>query len=298
MTRILPLLALAAALWASPAQAHDPPTHEIEELTERIAAHPSAPLLVERAELWLQEGYPDEAAADLRLAGTMAPETDVARAILWAEVWRQRGRLAEAEAELDPAVAAGSLEALVARARIRQDAGRLDGALADYEAAVARRLTVELALGHGQTLEGLGRLADAEATYARHAGRLGQATVLVSARIRVLRQLGRHDDALAAIDAQLARARAKSGWLLLRGAVLAEAGRTSEAATAYVAALTEAERVHRRRRSLATRLVRAEALAAVGRTAEARLEAVRIRAASPHLAPRANALLEATEASR
>jgi tetratricopeptide (TPR) repeat protein len=294
MTRTLTLLALAAALSASPAAAHDPPNHEIEELTEQIAAHPSGPLLEERAELWLQEGYPDEAAADLRLAGTLAPVASADRAILWAEVWRQRGRLAEAEAELDPAVAAGSLEALFARARIRLDAGRLEAALEDYEAAAQRRLTVDLALGHGATLERLGRWGDAVAVYGRHARRLGQATVLVSARIRALRHLGRHDEALRAIDGQLAHARAKSSWLLLRGAVLAEAGRTDEAAAALVAALDEAERVHRRRRSLATRMVRAEALAAVGRTAEARAEAERIRAASPHLAPRATALLEAS----
>lgn len=294
MTRTLALLALAAVLWASPAAAHDPPTHEIEELTERIAAHPSAPLLEERAELWLQEGYADEAAADLQLADTLAPASDAARAILWAEVWRRRGRLAEAEAVLDPAVAAGSLEALFARARIRADAGHLEAALDDYEAAARRRLTVDLALGHGRVLERLGRWNDAVTVYARHARHLGQATVLVSARIRALRHLGRHDEALSAIDGQLARARAKSPWLLLRGAVLAEAGRTREAAAAYLAALDEAERVYRRRRSLATRLVRAEALAAVGRTAEARAEAERVRAASPHLAPRATALLEAS----
>lgn len=115
-------LVLAVALSASSALAHEAPTHEIEELTEAISAHPNARLLVDRAELWLQEGYPNEAAADLRIANTLEPSTSTERAILWAEVWRQRGRLAEAEAELDGAVAAGSLDALVARARIRKSA--------------------------------------------------------------------------------------------------------------------------------------------------------------------------------
>ena len=297
MIRALTLLVLIA-LSTSPALAHDPPTHEIEELTEQIGAHPSAPLLLQRAELWLQEGYAAEAAADLEVARSLSPEGSTRSAILWAEVWRQRGRLAEAEAELDPAVAAGSLEALVARARIREAAGRLTDALVDYEAAVARRLTVELALGHGRTLEGLGRWADADAVYASHARRLGNATVIVQARIRTLRHLGRHTEALTAIDGQLQRARAKSTWLLLRGAVLAEAGRIEDAARSYVAALDEAERAFRRRRSIATRLVRAEALAAVGRTAEARAEAERVRAASPQLAARATAILTATEVSR
>ncbi|MBO6935718.1 MAG: tetratricopeptide repeat protein [Deltaproteobacteria bacterium] len=298
MIRPLIVLVPVLVLGASTALAHDPPNHDIEELTERIAAHPSAPLLVERAELWLQEGFADEAASDLRMAATLEPGDAIGRAVLWAEVWRQRGRLDEAEAELDPAVAAGSVEALAARARIRADAGRLTDALADYEAAVARLLTVDLALGHGRTLERLGRPAEAEAVYAVHARRLGNATVLVQARIQVLRQLRRHDDALRAIDTQVRHARAKSTWLLLRGAVLAEAGRTEDAVRAYLAALADAERVYRRRRSVASRLIRAEALAAVGRTAEARAEAERVRAASPQLAARATALLAATEASR
>lgn len=291
MTRALFLFVLVAA---SPALAHDPPSHEIEELTEQIAAHPSAALLLDRAELWLQEGYPDEAAADLRMAATLERDATPARAILWAEVWRQRGRLAEAEAELDPAVAAGSLEALFARARIREDAGRHEAALTDYEAAVARRLTVPIALGHGRTLEHLGRLDEAARVYESHARRLGGATVLTQARIAVLRRLGRHAEALRAIDDQLRLARARGTWLLLRGAVLAEAGRIEDAARTYLAALEEAERTFRRRRSLASRLTRAEALAAVGRTAEARAEAERVRAASPHLAARASALLEAS----
>lgn len=295
---IRPLTLLVLMLGTRTVLAHDPPNHEIAELTEEIAAHPSGPLLVERAELWLQEGFADEAAADLRVAATLEPGDTVGRAVLWAEVWRQRGRLDEAEAELDPAVAAGSLEALVARARIREDAGRFADALVDYEAAVARRLTVDLALGHGRTLVALGRPAEAEAVYAAHARRLGNATVIVQARVGVLRQLGRHDAALSAIDSQLRHARAKSTWLLLRGTVLAEAGRSDDAASAFVAALADAERVHRRRRSVASRLIRAEALAAVGRTAEARAEAERVRAASPQLAARADALLESTEASR
>lgn len=275
------------------ALAHDPPNEEIEEVTELLLAAPAnVELLQTRADLWLREGRPEEAATDLTLARTLRPD-DPTTSLLSAEVWRLRGRLDEAEAELDPVVERGSLEARMARARVREAAGRLGDALVDYQEAMVVRPTIMAALGQGRVLRALGRQGEAADAYARAAAQLGGAVVLVTSRIETLRTLSQHEEALRALQPLLDRAHAKGRWLLLRAEILRDAGRDTEARRANEEALVEAERLFARRHSVAARLERARALLAVGRREEARTELRRIAAASPHLAPEANALLGA-----
>lgn len=290
-TRTFAPIVSAICFVTGTALAHDPPNEEIEEVTELLLAAPSdVELLQTRADLWLREGRPEEAAVDLTLARALR-QNDPTTALLSAEVWRLRGRLGEAEAELDPVVERGSLEARMARARVREDAGRLSDALLDYEEAMTIRPTITVALGQGRVLRALGRQRDAAAFYARAAVELGGAVVLVTSRIETLRGLGEHEDALRALQPLLDRARAKGRWLLLRAEILRDAGRDAEARSANEEALAEAERLFARRHSIAARLERARALLAVGRGAEARVELRRVAAASPHLAADANALL-------
>ena len=273
--------------------AHDAPYEEIAELTEELAQRPhDVALLLERAEIWLQERNPERAADDLSLARTLDPDADIERSsLLWADMWMQRGRPAEAEAELDRAVDRGSLAALARRAEVRETMERWTAALADYDAVLARRVTVEMALGRGRVLERLGRADEAAAGYARDAARLGGAVPVRLARVATLRGLGRFDDALQEVQRVMDRSPVKTRWLLLRGDLLEAAGRADLARAARELALGDAERMLRRRRSLAARLHYARALLANGRRTEARDQLVRVQSASPALASQVAALL-------
>ena len=301
--RRIPLAFAASVLaFATPGavHAHDAPQEEIRELTEELARAPhDTALLLERAEIWLQEHQPERAADDLQLARSLRAGLDHERAaLLGAEVWMQRGRPAEAEAELDPAAEAGSLKALAARARVREAGERLEPALEDYDAVLERQLTVELALGRGRVLEALGRGEEAAAGYALHAARLGGAVTLRLARVAALRRLGRHDDALGEVDAIAALSRVDSRWLLLRGDILEDAGRATEARAARMEAVEQARRLLGRRGSVAVRLTYARALLAAGRRAEAETQLVRVQSGSAVLAPEATVLLQSMGADR
>ena len=88
--------------------------------------------------------------------------------------------------------------------------------------------------------------------------------------IEVERRQGHFAEALAEIERVLTVARVDTEWLLLRAAVLDEAGRPSEAAHNRLAALAEANRLIAIRPSARAHLMRAEALVSLGRYSEAR----------------------------
>jgi tetratricopeptide (TPR) repeat protein len=138
-----------------------------------------------------------------------------------------------------------------------------------YDDALAVGDHQDVYLARGRVLETLGRDEEAANGYAAglhaHAG----AVVLRDALIRVELRRGNHERALAEIDQAMAQARIRTRWLLLRGEVLAAAGRSREAQAAREEALREADRALARRDSPANHVERGRALLALGRAEEA-----------------------------
>lgn len=231
-------------------------------------------LLVERARMRRLGGMIEGASADLRRAHDLAPE----RGEPWLEVARlddARGDRGRALADLAAALAAPVLgasaraEALDLRALIHEDAGRLDHARADLDAAVTVVPTPERVLARGRVDEARGDLEAAAEGYRDGIRRLGPAVVLVRALVRVARARGDLELALTAVDAVMAGAQVKAEWRLERATLLAAAGDASGARREREAALAELDAT---RASDLRRLLRARALIGLGRLEEARRE--------------------------
>lgn len=236
-----------------------------------------AGLLVERARLRRTSGAFEGAFADLRRAHEVAP----LRGEPWLEAARlddARGDRARALVDLAAALAAPVLgasaraEALELRAMIHEEAGRLDRARADLDAAVAVAPTPERVLARGRVDEARGDLEAAAGGYRDGIARLGAAVVLVRALVRVSRARGDLEVALAAVDAVMPGAKVKAEWRLERAALLAAAGDAGAARREREAAIAELDAIRGRRASELHRLLRARALVGLGRLEEARRE--------------------------
>lgn len=203
---------------------------------EAIAADSADPLAqLNLGFVLLQQGRMQEAQAHVAQAlALQRPGDDLAHDahFVLAQIHRQRGSREAALAALDAALAAKPdfAEALEDKAGLLLDVGRAQDAL-----AAARRL---------------------------HAVRPGPSVLVLESR--ALFMLGRHEEALHAIDAALADEPSNAGALVGRGNVLLELGRAGEALTAFEALIA-------RDGADADRLVNvAAALIALGRFDEAR----------------------------
>lgn len=276
-----------AGLSPSRAAADRPLTEDLEEVTERIALSPGeVSLLLERSELFLQEARPEDALVDLRLAGAIAPgdpRIAAQRAAVLFVMGRDDEALAEIEACLALRAAGPTFTDLALRARILARLGRTADAIDEYGAALALRDDVELYLERGRLLERAGRLDEAAQHYGDGLRALGGAVVLRLAAIELdLRRGPAHAErALVRIDEVLAAAPARARWLLLRGRALDVLGRAAEARAARVEALAEIDRRLVRRPSAALRVLRGEALLALGRPRDALAEPQRARDLAP-----------------
>ena len=103
--------------------------------------------------------------------------------------------------------------------------GRSAEAIADYTAALELEPRVELYLERGELLEAQGRLEEAAQGYRAGLEATHGALLMRLALIRVETARGRHAEALALVDEQLARAGVKTDWYLRRAEVLAAAVR-------------------------------------------------------------------------
>lgn len=265
----------------------DPPlTEDLEEVGERILLAPGdIALLIERSELYIQEARPEEALVDLRVAAAIAPghpRISAQRAV----VLHSMGRDDEALAEIEVAIATGSAQLaadLALRARILATLGRDEDAIAEYDASLAIHEDVELYLERGRLLERAGRLDEAARGYTEGLRALGGAVILRVAAIELDLRTSRADRALARIDEVLARVPAPARWLLLRARALEGLGRSAEAHDARRAALADVDRRLVRRPSAALRVMRGQALLALGRANEALEESQRAHALAPTL---------------
>jgi tetratricopeptide (TPR) repeat protein len=291
------VVTLLVGLSASIAAADDPDARLVR-LSERIARAPSdVDALAERADLLLQEDRLDEAAADLRLFEALAP-TDPRMLLLRGLVAYERGDLGRAETDLEAWTSrtGGALVPCRLLATLYERSDREEEALRMYDAALAFGDDVDAHLAKGRLLEGLGRHVEAAASYeAALAG--GAPSAALRARLVDLeRRLGRHDRALAHVDAALREARLDTRWLVRRAEILDDAGRSAEARRARVAALAEAERLVAVRRSPAALAARGEALLALGRVDEAERDLVQAVSRAPRYARARSLLAEARRA--
>lgn len=279
----LVLLALAPAGRAL----GDPPVRDdLRAIDARIRRDPTdVGALVARSELFLRDGRPGEALADLRLAAAMSPgdpRIALQRAVVFEALDRPDEALAELEAYLE-AARAPSADALALRARVLVQLDRPEDAVLEYDASLALRADVDLYLERGRILTALGRLEEAARGYAEGLVATGGAASLRVVAIELHLRIGRAELALRWIDEVLARAPARARWLLLRARALEALGREGEARAARDEALAEIDGRLRRRPTPALRVERGEALLALGRARDALGEAIRARAIAPRL---------------
>lgn len=287
-------LSLPGLLYAHPGLHHD-----IERVTKALAEAPDrADLLTERAYYYRLDGKPDSAWADLELAVALAPadrEVALQRGLTLSAL----GKDADALAELDRFLRLGppSAKAYAERARILVRRGEPEEAVKAYSTALALDKDVELFADRGRLQESLGRLDDAAAGYREGMASLGGAVVLRLALIRVEIQRHGFEEALRLIDEVLQQSQVKTEWLLERGAVLDQAGRTDEALAARKAALVEAERVVSFRPTALNLLARAKAEVALGEIGAAERDLSALLKKSPRLAE-AQTLLESLQSQK
>ncbi|MGE3635596.1 MAG: tetratricopeptide repeat protein, partial [Sandaracinaceae bacterium] len=250
-------------------------------LVERSPAEPSLRLrLVERL---LEAGRVDEAATEVGMLAALAPDAPTTR-YAEARVLVARGEPDEAMRALD-ALLATTFDASAAslRGELREEAGDFDGALVDYEAALAVAPSIDLFLGRARMLERRGEPLLAQRGLEEGIEASGGSIVLRDHAVALARRSGRYDDALALIEPVVARTPSATYWRVLRAAVLADLGRAREARRELDQALALADAQVARRGSPLALQERARVLVELGRLDDARHDLTRALARAPSL---------------
>jgi tetratricopeptide (TPR) repeat protein len=284
---VFSILAVSCACIAGPvtSSAHEGLDHDIERETRSLAEDPSnVEARLRRARYYRLDEQLEKALADLQQATRLAPddarvhfEKGFALAAL--------GRNTDAEAELSVFIAqtGGTPDAHAERARIRALTGRPDLAIADLEVAIALGSSIDLYLERGRLLEGRARYAEAADGYREGLAQLGGSPLLQRVLVDALIVLGRYDDALAEIDAALARGQLETQWLLVRAEVLERLERTEEAREARLRALTKANESLGKRPTSANLVTRAVVHLALGDAPAARRDLEQALRNSPQM---------------
>lgn len=214
--------------------------HElIERANQRIAQDPGAESYMSRGELHRAHGDFDLALADFSKAGTVDPNLAVVdlmkgRTLLEAGRALAARPLLERYAEKHPEDA----RAFLFRARVRMAMGRARDAAADYAAAFSRMQAVSPdeinERLRAQTEAGL--FAEALRDLDLAMKKLGVVVTLQLPAIDLEVRAKRWDEALARLDTLAAQSPRKESWLLRRGGILAQAGRTGDARAAFAEA--------------------------------------------------------------
>jgi len=258
---------------------------DIERETRSLAEDPGdVEARLRRARYYRLDGQPEKALADLQRAARLRPDDarlHFERGLALAAL----GRDAEAESELSLFISqtGGTPGAYAERARLRAGSGQPDQAIADLEAALDQRPSLDLYLEQGRLLESRGRYAEAVAAYREGLTRLGESPLLRDSLIDALIAQGRYDDALSAIDAALGRGALETRWLLKRADVLERMGQPGEAQAARLRALSTANAALRRRPTSANLVSRAEVQLALGERDAARRDLEQALRNSPQL---------------
>jgi predicted Zn-dependent protease len=241
------ILIAALALRAAASFAHGPVHEQIQELTRRIQQAPDdASLYLARGELHRVHRDWSAALADYEAAAKRDPglsRVDLCRGRMLLEA----DRPGEAKAALDLFLAdePGSAEGLVARARTLSALKVPDAAARDYTSALARIESPgpELYLERAQALASMGESRRAEAIQGLDEGirRLGPLVTLELLAIELDLAAKRYDSALDRVERVSSQSKRKERWLVRRGEILSQAGRSQEARAAFAEALTSIE---------------------------------------------------------
>lgn len=262
-------IACPAAAWAHPGY-----SREIETLSERIADAPDAAIAarVRRAELLRRDGHLRAAAADLRVVLEAQPEHRAARfqrALVLIARRRDRAALTELDFLLTPPADATAGDPrhsgeFASRAELHARAGRLAAARRDYDEALARHPTPELALARAEIDVRREDLDAAAAGYREVLPALRGAVVVRLALVDLERRRGAPRAAIAELDLLLRASPQRPDWWLLRGELLDDAEDPKEALGARLTALAYIEAAVSTRPTKRNLKVRAQVYRALG----------------------------------
>lgn len=246
--------ATAYLLLARAAVAHPGLDERIAQVTADITAQPAAlePRL-ERAELYRQHGQFNEALADLAVAEAQ-PKSSNAVMLARAEVFYTAGETTNALANVQQFIACQTNDrrAFLLRARCRFKLQQVEAAVADYAQALAKtpRPEPDLLLEMARAQAALGRFSDAVKGLDDGMARLGEVPTLELAAIEYERAQAAFDAALTRVDKLTRRYPVPEPWLVLRGEILEQAGRPTDARAAFDQALAGIHAYPPARRSL------------------------------------------------
>lgn len=224
--RLIAWLAAAACLAGSPtATAHPGATAELKQLETRVHDDPgNVKLRIRYADAATRAGHLHEALAQARAVTRIDPEEREVHRIR-GEVWLARERPKAAEREFTEYLAdgvsnAGSGKAYAARARLRLEAGQLELARADYDAAIPLSPTPELILERGLLDDARDEPEDLIAGYREGLELLGPAVTVQLALVDAERRGGHPRLALEQVDELLSLSPARPDWILMRAELL------------------------------------------------------------------------------
>lgn len=238
----LAVLCLMAVLSVATSRvhAHEGLREQITALTLQIDADPArADLYLRRGDLRRATGDFTDAHADLDRAARLDPQLaglDLGRARLHLDEHRPADAVAAATRVLT--VESRNVQARLIRARALAQLGNRPNAVADFSRAIDLDPTPDVIIERARLLEAppadleeaLGGLEDG-------LRRIGPVVTLDLEALEIERRLRRYDAALRRIDGITARSPRKEQWLARRAALLDEAGRSTDALSAYEAAL-------------------------------------------------------------
>jgi tetratricopeptide (TPR) repeat protein len=245
-----------------------------------------------RAEVFKAQGRLSEAEAAYNEAIAAHPENVVAKTGR-AEVLKAQGRLSEAEAAFDEVIAAHPEDVVgkTGRAEVLKAQGRLEEAEAAFDEVIAAHPeNVFAKTGRAEVLKAQGRLAEAEAAFDQVIAAHPKNVVGKTGRAEVLKAQGRLAEAEAAFDQAITAHPENVFAKTGRAEVLKAQGRFAEAETAFdqvIAAHPE---------DAVAKNGRAEVLKAQGRLAEAEAAFDHIIAAHPEDAVAKNGRAEVLKA--
>jgi tetratricopeptide (TPR) repeat protein len=237
-----------------PAAAHDGLHEQIAAVTQEIAASPKDALLyLKRGELYRVHRDWERAASDYDTALRLDPALS---AVYFARgrMLLESGRPAEAKVALDLFLggAPDNGEALVERARAFVALNRARDAAADYTRAIEVLPTPDPAhySERASTLAGVGFVDEAIRGLDAGIAKIGPIVTLELHAIELERGAGRYDAALARVEVLASASPRKESWHVLRGEILAQAGRSEDARCAFADALESIAMLQPDRRSM------------------------------------------------
>lgn len=258
---------ITVTLWmvAADGHAHGDLHQQITQISKQIERRPDAALHLKRGELEREHREFDKALEDYRKAAELDPTLDIihfCRGKALAESGKSEAARDAFDLFITRVPSHGS--AHLARARVLMQLKLPEAAAQDYERAISLSpepgpepfLELSQARQMAGDTDGAIRALDAGKT------KLGAIPTLESAAITIETDAKRYDAALARIDRLTEAAPRKEAWQVLRGEILAKAGKNDEARKAYQASLISIEALPARiRASKATRQLERKARA-------------------------------------